>query len=480
MMSLNDLLVIVPELYLTAAACLVLLFDAFIDDDQRDATHWVSLIVMLVAIFLVIRGQPPQTVTAFGGMFVRDRMAEILKATVLIATILMFVMARPWLKDRQLFIGEFYSLSMFSVLGVMFLISAGSLITVYLGLELFTLPAYALVALNRESKLSSEAAIKFFVLGALASGLLLFGMSLIYGATGTLDLHAIFAAVGTTSHLHLLQFGLVLLVVGIGFEFGAVPFHMWLPDVYEGAPTPVAMYISAVPKLAAIGLAYRLLEVGMGPLAGDWRIMLAVMAALSLIVGNVVAIAQANLKRMLAYSTISHMGFVFLALSNATPEGYSAALFYAVCFALMETVAFGVILALARKGFECEMIDDLKGLNRRSPWFAGMMAIAMFSLAGIPPLWGFAAKVLVLKAAVDGGMLWLAIVAIVCAIIGLFYYLRVVKVMYFDAPAEGVEPLAAKPDPALRWLLSINALGLIAMIGFSGVLYAWCQAAFGV
>jgi len=479
MISLNDLLVIVPELYLTAAACLVLLFDVFVKDERRDATHWMAIFVLLVAILLVIGGQPSQTVTAFGGMFVRDHMAEILKVTVLIATVLMFVMARPWLKDRQLFIGEFYSLSIFSVLGVMLLVSAGSLITVYLGLELFSLPAFALVALNRESKLSSEAAVKFFVLGALASGLLLFGMSLIYGATGSLDLHTIFASVGTTPHLHLLQFGLVFLVVGIGFEFGAVPFHMWLPDVYEGAPTPIAMYISAVPKLAAVGLAYRLLEVGLGPLAHDWRMMLAIMAALSLVIGNVVAIAQANLKRMLAYSTISHMGFVFLGLANATPEGYSSALFYAVCFALMETVAFGVILALARKGFECEMIDDLKGLNRRSPWFAGMMAISMFSLAGIPPLWGFAAKVLVLKSAIDGGMLWLAIVAIICSIIGLFYYLRVVKVMYFDAPAEGVEPLAPKRDVALRWLLSINALGLIAMIGFSGVLFAWCQAAFG-
>ena len=479
MISLNDLLVIVPELFLTAAACLVLLFDVFINDDQRDATHWMAILIMLVTIFTVIHGQPPQAVTAFGGMFVRDHMAEILKVTVLIATILMFVMARPWLKDRKLFMGEFYSLSMFSVLGVMLLVSAGSLITVYLGLELFSLPAFALVALNRDSKLASEAAIKFFVLGALASGLLLFGMSMIYGATGSLDLHTIFASIGTTLHLHLLQLGLVFLVVGIGFEFGAVPFHMWLPDVYEGAPTPIAMYISAVPKLAAVGLAYRLLEVGMGPLASDWTMMLAIMAALSLVLGNVVAIAQANLKRMLAYSTISHMGFVFLGLANPTPEGYASALFYAVCFALMETVAFGVILALTRKGFECEMIDDLKGLNRRSPWFAGMMAISMFSLAGIPPLWGFAAKVLVLKAAIDGGMLWLAIVAIICSIIGLFYYLRVVKVMYFDAPVEGVEPLAPKPDLALRWLLSINALGLIAMIGFAGVLFAWCQHAFG-
>ncbi|MGH8216755.1 MAG: NADH-quinone oxidoreductase subunit N, partial [Rhodanobacteraceae bacterium] len=338
MITLNDLLVIVPEMYLTAAACLVLLFDVFIRDDQRDLTHWMAIVVMAVAIVLVIRGQPPEAATAFGGMFVRDRMAEILKVTVLSATILMFVMARPWLKDRKLFMGEFYALSMFSVLGVMLLVSAGSLITVYLGLELFSLPAFALVALNRESKISSEAAIKFFVLGALATGLLLFGMSLIYGATGSLDLHTIFAAIGTTPRLHLLQFGLVFLVVGIGFEFGAVPFHMWLPDVYEGAPTPIAMYISAVPKLAAVGLAYRLLEVGMGPLAGDWRMMLAIMAALSLAVGNVVAIAQANLKRMLAYSTISHMGFVFLALSNPTPEGYSSAVFYAVCFALMETV----------------------------------------------------------------------------------------------------------------------------------------------
>lgn len=479
MITLNDLLVMLPELYLAAAACLVLLFDVFIKDDQRDATHWLAIIVLAVCIFLVVHGQPNMTVTAFGGMFVRDYMAEILKVTVLVATILMYVMARPWLRDRKLFIGEFYSLSMFSVLGVMLLVSAGNLITVYLGLELFALPAYALVALNRESKLSSEAAIKFFVLGSLASGLMLFGMSLIYGATGTLDLHAIFAAAGTTPHPHLLKLGLVFLVVGIGFEFGAVPFHMWLPDVYEGAPTPIAMYISAVPKLAAVGLAYRLLEVGLGPLAGDWHVMLAIMAALSLVVGNVVAIAQKNFKRMLAYSTISHMGFVFLGLANPTPEGYSAALFYAVCFALMETVAFGVILALARKGFECEMIDDLKGLNRRSPWFAGMMAISMFSLAGIPPLWGFIAKVLVLKAAIDGGMLWLAIVAIICSIIGLFYYLRVIWVMYFEQPAEGTEPLQAKPDPLLRLALSLNALGLIAMIFFSGPLLAWCQVAFG-
>lgn len=478
MISLNDLLVMVPEMYLAAAACLVLLFDVFIKASQRDATHWMACAVVAVAIFLVLDGQPAGTATAFDGMFIRDSAGTILKVTVLLATLLMFIVSRPWLKDRELFQGEFYSLSMFSVLGVMLLVSAGNLVTVYLGLELFTVPAYALVALNRDSKLSSEAAIKFFILSALASGLLLFGMSLIYGATGTLDLNAIFAAAETTSRPNLLKLGLVFLVAGIGFEFGAVPFHMWLPDVYEGAPTPIAMYISAVPKLAAVGLLYRLLESGLGPLAGDWRVMIAILAALSLIVGNLVAIAQKNFKRMLAYSTISHMGFVFLGFSNPTPEGYAAATFYAVCFALMETAAFGVILALARKGFECEMISDLKGLNQRSPWMAGLMAIAMFSLAGIPPLWGFAAKVLVLKAAIDGGMLWLAIVAIICAIVGLFYYLRIVWVMYFDAPQEGVE-LSPQPDGVLRWALSINALGLLVMIGFSGVLYGWCQTAFG-
>ncbi|MGH8114073.1 MAG: NADH-quinone oxidoreductase subunit NuoN [Rhodanobacteraceae bacterium] len=478
MIGAKDLLLLLPEIYLTAAACFVLLFDVFLDDEHRDYTHWIALVLLAFTMFLVIWGQPAGTATAFHGMFIRDHMAEILKVAVLAATFLMYVIARPWLKDRQLFIGEFYSLSMFSVLGVMLLVSAGNLITIYLGLELFALPTYALIAMNRESRLASEAAIKFFVLGALASGLLLFGMSLIYGATGTLDLHRIFAAIGTTAHPHLLQFGLVFLVVSIGFEFGAVPFHMWLPDVYEGAPTPIAMYISAVPKLAAVGLAYRLLEVGLGPLAVDWRMMLAIMAALSLLIGNVVAIAQTNFKRMLAYSTISHMGFVFLGLSNPTPEGFSSALFYAVCFALMETAAFGVILALAKKGFECEMISDLKGLNKRSPWFAGMMAIAMFSLAGIPPMWGFSAKVLVLKAAIDGGMLWLAVVAIICAIIGLFYYLRIVWVMYFDEPVEGVE-LSPQPDLLLRGVLSINALGLIAMIGFSGILFGWCLAAFG-
>lgn len=478
MFQLNDLLVMMPEIYLTVAACVLLLVDAFLPDEQRDATHWLAILVVVVAGYLVVLGQPPGTVTAFGGMFVRDRMAEILKLFALLTTAIVFVLARPYLRDRKLQIGEFYTLTIFAVLGLMLLISAGNLVPLYLGLELFTLASYALVALNRDSRISSEAAIKFFVLGALSSGLLLYGMSMLYGATGSLSLATIHNAALTTQRPDMLRFGLVFLVVGIGFKFGAAPFHMWIPDVYEGAATPVTAFIGSAPKLAAFAMAFRLLQAGMGNMVGDWHIMLAALAVLSLAIGNIAAIAQTNLKRMLAYSTISHMGFLFLGLANGTPEGYGAAMFYAVSYALMATCAFGVILLLARAGFECEMIDDLKGLNRRSPWFAAMMALAMFSLAGVPPLFGFIAKVLVLKAAIDAGMLWLAIVAIVFAIVGLYYYLRVVKVMYFDAPVEGVEPLHAANDVSMRWVLSANALALLALGLFSGPLLDWCQRAF--
>ena len=477
--SLNDILVMLPEIYLAGAACLLLLIDAFLGDEQRGATHWVAVLVLLVAIYLVVSGQPNVTVSAFDGMFVRDSMAEILKVFLLGATAIVFVLSRPYLRDRNLLIGEFYTLTIFAVLGMMLLVSAGNFVSLYLGLELYSLSAYALIALNRTSKLASEAAIKYFVLSALASGLLLYGMSMIYGATGTLALDAIHRAATTTTHPNLLRFGLVFLVVGIGFKFGAAPFHMCIPDVYEGAPTPVVAFISSAPKLAAFGMAFRLLQSGMGSMVNDWQLMLAAVAVLSMAIGNVAAIAQSNLKRMLGYSTISHMGFLLLGLAGGSPGGYSAAMYYAVCYALMSTASFGIILLLARAGFECEMIDDLKGLNRRSPWFAGMMALAMFSLAGVPPLFGFFAKVLVLKAAIDAHMLWLAIVAIVFSIIGLFYYLRVVKVMYFDAPMEDAPPLQPKPDISLRWILSANALALLALGLVSGPLLTWCERAFG-
>lgn len=478
MFSMNDLLVMLPEIYLAGAACLLLLVDVFLREEQRGAIHWMAIAVLLVGIYLLIFGQPLGTATAFGGMFVRDSMAEILKIFVLAATAIVFVMSRPYLRDRGLLQGEFYTLMLFAVLGQMLLISAGNLVTLYLGLELYSLAAYALIAFNRTSRLSSEAAIKYFVLSALASGLLLYGMSMLYGATGSLSLSTIHGAASTTAHPNLLRFGLVFLVIGIGFKFGAAPFHMWIPDVYEGAPTPVVAFISSAPKLAAFAMAFRLLQSGMGTMATDWRIMLAAIAVLSLAIGNVAAIAQTNLKRMLAYSTISHMGFLLLGLVQGSDAGYAAAMYYGICYALMSTAAFGIILLLARAGFECEMIDDLKGLNRRSPWFAGMMALAMFSLAGVPPLFGFFAKVLVLKAAIDAHMLWLAIVAIVFSIIGLFYYLRVVKVMYFDAPQEDAPPLHAQNDFSMRWVLSANALALLALGFGSGPLLDWCQRAF--
>jgi len=477
MPNFNDILILLPELYLVAAACLLLLLDAFMKAEQRPLLHWLSIAVLLVAIYLVVGGQPSQPVSAFSGMFVRDGVAEILKVFALLATALVFVYAKPYLVDRKLFVGEFYTLSIFAVIGIMLLVSAGSLVTVYLGLEQLTLSSYALVALNRDSRLSSEAAIKYFVLGALASGMLLYGMSMVYGATGTLDLARLHMAAAHTGMPHLLVFGLIFMIVGIAFKLGAAPFHMWIPDVYQGSPTAVTIFIGSAPKLAAFGMAYRLLASGLGDLSQHWQLMLACLAVLSLAIGNIVAIVQSNLKRLLAYSTISHMGYLLLGLVNAGPEGYAAALFYAISYALMGTAAFGVILALARVGFECEEIDDLKGLNQRSPWAAFLMMLVMFSLAGVPPMFGFFAKLLVLQAAIHAGFLWLAIVGAVFAIIGLYYYLRVVKVMYFDKPVEGTE-VRLQGDASVRLVLSLNVLALL-VLGFAwGPLFGWCQRVF--
>jgi NADH-quinone oxidoreductase subunit N len=477
MPTLNDILVLLPEFYLVAAACLLLLLDAFMKPEQRGVLHWISIAVLLVAIYLVVAGQPQGTVTAFDGMFVRDRAAEILKVFSLLCVALVFVYARPYLVDRKQFQGEFYTLMIFAVIGVMLLVSAGNLVMVYLGLELLTLSSYGLVALNRDSPLSSEAAMKYFVLGALSSGMLLYGMSMVYGAAGTLDLAALHGATGHSGLPHLMLFGLIFMLVGIAFKLGAAPFHMWIPDVYQGASTPVTTFIASASKLAAFGMAYRLLEAGMGDLSQYWQPMLAAIAVLSLAIGNLVAIVQSNLKRMLAYSTISHMGYLLIGLVNAGPEGYASAMFYAISYALMGTAAFGVILALARAGFECEEIDDFKGLNQRSPWMAFLMMLAMFSLAGVPPLYGFFAKYLVLQAAIDANMLWLAIVGVVFAIIGLYYYLRVVKVMYFDKAEDGVQT-RVQPDATLRVALSLNALVLVALGLYWGPLLGWCRQAF--
>jgi NADH-quinone oxidoreductase subunit N len=476
-----DLIAIQPELVLLGATCAILLIDLFIKPSQRDITHWLSIATLALTSYLVWRGAPELSsgVTAFNGMFLHDGISVVLKQFILLTSGLSLFYARNYMRERSLLVGELYLLVLFATLGMMLLVSAGSLITVYLGLELLALSSYALVAMNRDSASSAEAAIKYFVLGALASGLLLYGMSMIYGATGSLDLAAITGKFGQVEHPGWLAFGLVFLVCGIAFKVGAAPFHMWLPDVYHGAPTAVTVFIGSAPKIAAFGLAYRLLEGGLGPLSGQWTLMLAILAVASLAVGNVLAIAQSNLKRMLAYSTISHVGFMLLGFVGGTPAGYSAAMFYIISYTMTATVAFGMIALLARKGFECEEIDDFKGLNQRSPWYAAIMGIAMFSLAGVPPLFGFFAKLLVLKAAIDAGFLWLAIVAIVFAIIGIYYYLRVVKVMYFDAAAEETA-LPLPSDVALRWVISINGLALIVLGLAWGPLFDWCNRAFGV
>ncbi len=476
-----DLIAILPELVLLGATCAILLIDLFIKPNQRDITHWLSIAAIAVTSVFVWRGAPElaQGVSAFNGMFKHDGISVVLKQFVLLTSGLSLFYARNYMRDRKLLMGEFYLLILFATLGMMLLVSAGSLITAYLGLELLALSSYALVALNRDSAISAEAAIKYFVLGALASGLLLYGMSMIYGATGTLDLAAISGLIGQVEHPGWLAIGLVFIVSGVAFKLGAAPFHMWLPDVYQGAPTPVTVFIGSAPKIAAFGLLYRLLADGLGPMSGHWTLMLAILSVFSLAVGNLFAIAQSNLKRMLAYSTISHVGFMLLGFVGGTAAGFSAAMFYIISYTMTATVAFGIIALLARAGFECERIDDFKGLNQRSPWYAAIMGISMFSLAGVPPLFGFFAKLLVLKSAIDAGFLWLAIVAIIFAIIGIYYYLRVVKVMYFDNAADD----AAIPLPAdlpMRWVISLNGLALVVLGIAWGPLFDWCNRAFGV
>ena len=395
----------------------------------------------------------------------------------LIVSFLAFVYARPWLKDRGLLTGEYYVLGLFAVLGRLVMIAANSFLTLYLGLELLALCLYALVAFDRDSKAGSEAAMKYFVLGALGSGMLLYGVSMIYGATGSIELATVAKAVAEQGVDNtILVFGIVFLVIGIGFKFGAVPFHMWVPDIYEGAPTPVVLLLGSAPKIAAFALAIRLLVDGLGGMHPDWQGMLVILAVLSMGIGNLLAIAQANIKRMLAYSTISHVGFLFLGLLAGTSDGYAAAMFYAIVYALMAAGAFGILIILSREGFDAESLDDLKGLNDRDPWYAALMAILMFSMAGVPPTVGFMAKLLVLQAVVRVDLVWLAVVAVAFSIIGAFYYLRVVKLIYFEKPTTQAPLLASG---GVRVAMTVNGLAVLLLGIFPAGLLGLCQTAFG-
>ncbi|HRP72861.1 MAG TPA: NADH-quinone oxidoreductase subunit NuoN [Luteimonas sp.] len=474
--SFAELAPLAPELVVVFGAFALLMLDLFLDDRRRVITQALAIATLLIAAVMIwcdVGGQG----TTLSGMFVRDEGADVLKLVLLLVSAASLAYMWPFLRERGLYKGEVAVLVLFATVGMMLLVSAGNLTMVYVGLELLALCSYALVATDRDSPLASEAAMKYFVLGSLASGLLLYGMTLVYGATGSLDLIAIRdAAYGVSGEQRtLLLTGTVFVVVGIAFKFGAAPFHMWLPDTYHGAPTPITLFIGSAPKIATFGMAWRLLEVALGPAYEQTQLLLAILAALSLVVGNLVAIAQTNLKRMLAYSTVSHVGFLFMGLAGGGPDGYAAAMFYAISYAIMSAAAFGAIVMLARQGFEADRIDDFKGLNARSPWMAALVLLIMASMAGIPPLLGFWAKVAVLRAALDGGLLWLAIVGVVFAVIGAYYYLRVVKVMYFDPPTG--EPVTVRRGP-VQALFSVNALALLALGLFWSPIMAWCQQAF--
>ena len=454
-----DFMPVLPEIVVLVGACVILLVDVWLGDDRRHVGYWLAQLTLLVAACATIRTMNLVATHVFYNMVVDDLVADVLRFMSFVAVSLVLFYSRKYLAARGLFRGETFVLILFSLLGMQLLITANSFLTLYHGLELMSLCLYALVAMQRDAEAPAEAAMKYFVLGALASGFLLYGMSMIYGATGTLEIDKVAQSVlGSAENKTLLLFGLVFVVSAIAFKLGAVPYHMWVPDVYQGAPTAMTLFIGTAPEFAAFAMMLRLLG---GALIGaevNWQGMLIVLCVLSVSLGHIVAIAQTNLKRMLAYSTIANMGYVLMGFLAADVNGYSAAMFYMVSYVLTSLASFGMILLLSRKGFESDRLEDLKGLNARSPWWAFVMLLVMFSLAGVPPTIGFYAKLLVLQAAVKAGFVWLAVVGVVAALIGAFYYLRIVKLMYFDEPVE-TAPIESRGDQ--RVLLSANGLALL-------------------
>ena len=471
---LNNLHLAIPEIFVLSMACLILVVDLFLTEKNRYITYLLSQVTLVIAFFLTLNLFTDQTFFILSNTFISDPMSSVLKLGVYIATFVTFLYSKDYLKDRNIFCGEYFVLGLFGVLGMMIMISASSFLTMYLGLELLSLCLYAMVALQRDSSVASESAMKYFVLGAIASGMLLYGMSMIYGATGSLDLEIISQQLTSVTDKTVLAFGLVFIIVGVAFKLGAVPFHMWVPDVYQGSPTAVTLYIATAPKIAAFAMLMRLLVGGLLELHAQWQGILIILAVSSMAIGNIVAIAQTNIKRMLAYSTISHIGFLMLGVLSGTKEGFAASMFYTMVYVLMSMASFGMIIIMSRKGFEADKLDDYKGLNQRHPWFAVMMMFIMFSMAGVPPFVGFWAKLSVLKAVIAADLMWLAAVAVVFSIIGAFYYLRIIKIMYFDKAVES-QPVECATD--LRWIFSINAT-LILIIGiFPNGLIALCKQA---
>lgn len=468
-----DLLTLLPEMVVLAMAMFILLLDLFILPQNRFIIYGLSQFTLFAAAFFTFKTHTPAVGFAFNHMFIDDTLADVIKLMMYLGTSLIFVYTRKYLQDRNLYRGEFYAMVLFGLLGMMIMVSGHNMLTIYMGLELLSLCLYSLVAFDRDNKQASEAAMKYFVLGALASGMLLYGMSMLYGMTGSLDV----ADIANSIMQHqgkspVLIMGLVFVVAGIAFKFGAVPFQMWVPDVYQGSPTPMTMIIGSVPKLAAYAMTVRLLVQGLHPLAQDWQDMMLLMAVLSIVIGNFSAIVQTNLKRMLAYSTISHVGFIMFGFMSANANGFASSFFYISTYVLMSIAGFGIILLLSRQGFEAEQIDDLKGLNQKNPWIAFLMLIIMFSMAGIPPTVGFYAKFTVLQAAWQAGFTWAVVLAVLMAVIGAFYYLNIVRKMYFDAPVGPQVAITAPMD--MRFILSVHALGLLGLGLFPESLLGVC------
>ena len=481
-MKSSTMLLAAPEFWVLVMACVILCVDLFLREERRGIIHMLAIVTLIFAAIITLRvdagGAEMRTALAFNGSFIRDSMGDVLKLFNYLVLAIVFIYAKFGLRQARMFRADFYTLSLFALLGIMLLISANSLVMIYLGLELNSLATYALVAYDRDSRRGSEAAMKYFVLGSMASGILLYGMSMIYGATGSLDLATIAEAVASAgSDDRLLIFGLVFLVVGLAFKLGVVPFHMWVPDVYQGAPVVTTLFIASVPKMAAFAMAFRLLESGLGGLYTDWAQMLGVIALLSIVLGNLAAIAQSNIKRMLAYSTISHMGFVLMGFLPGTATGFGAAMYYVIVYSLMSAAAFGMVILLSARGVEAEQLEDFKGLNQRDSWYAAIMAMVMFSMAGVPVFVGFFAKWLVIQAAIEAGLVWLAIIAVVFSVVGAFYYLRVVKLMYFDDPVSESR-IEAPVD--FRAAISFNGILMLGLGIFSSSLIAVCMASFGV
>jgi NADH-quinone oxidoreductase subunit N len=472
-LTLDEALPAAAEILVAASACLVLLVDVLLGGRARNLTLALAITALAGAAWATTAVWPVEPIVTLYGHFVADAMGGVLKLFVYGAAAVTLLYSRDYLDERGLLRGEYLVLALFAVLGIQVIVSAGSLLSLFLGIEIMSLSLYGMIAFNRDDGVAAEAAMKYFVLGAIASGSLLYGISILFGVTGTFLLDGLAAAVAEPGEGAIgLLLGLAFVVVGVAFKFGAVPFHMWIPDVYHGAPTPVTLFVGAAPKIGSFAFAMRVLAEGLGGAVDAWQDMLIVLAALSMIVGNVVAIAQSNLKRMLAYSAIAHVGFILLGVLAGTTEGYRAAMFYTLTYVVMTTVAFGIVLWLSRKGFEADALDDYKGLNRRHPWFAFMMLLAMFGLAGVPPTVGFWAKVQVISAVLYADLAWLAALAVVLSVVGAYYYLRIVKLMYFDEPTTEA-PVQARAG--FRVVLSVNGLAILALGLYPGLLLRLCE-----